>query len=344
LQRYSVHPLTFTFAKAKLAKVSQWEENARKRWAEWYLSFAIEKSSDHNWWEEQRLSHKYLNKEWGNLLAVFDWCQDKEIYYHAMKKFWLRENTSEFAKIYGYWEDRVEWLRWLMQKAEEYGEMQDMVAAASGIIWTFTRMGRNDQLEEANRLSKIAWKYRDYANPKILSLLTDNIAVNCIRQQRWEDAMSWFNISLEFLHKSGADYREEARKKCHILYYKAEFYQKTGDFAQAEDLYQKGLRLAEYGCWERAVFFFKNRLADIAIERDDLDVAGTLLSDGLSMARRKSDKRAIALYQRSFAKIESKKKNWEVSRQHAEMALDIFVRLGMQNESYEMQNFLKALE
>ena len=342
---FSLHSLTLTFVRAKTKQFPEWEEETREKWINWFLNFALD-NMEHDWSHETYLSHANLNDKWTNLMSVFNWCREHNIWDDRIELFWLNESVSEFTKTYGYWDERLYWLNWLKMVASERNDHEGIVDATSGIIWTLARQGSNNQYQEALDQAMQAWNLREFVTSKSLCNLSDNIAVLYTKlEDQDEEALIWFEQALSLLEEAEVDDAFYARKKCHIIYYKAEYYQMVEkDFNKAGSLYKEGYKYAKQGKWHRAVYFFKNRLADIAIMQGNISEAKNLLENGVEMARSRKDRRAIALYNSTYARLEKKQNNHSQSAQYAQDALKEFNNLGMQREAKQMKQLLTEIK
>ncbi|SRR6266567_2837609 len=127
--RYHMLPLTREYALAELAAHPVFEREARKRWVEWYIHFAEEYGGKD--WKEWHIHFDRVEEEWENLLAVFNWCGLHERY-DELRIFWQPESKGgieHVASIYGYWNDRLTWLHWLIQASERRGDWTAAVRA-----------------------------------------------------------------------------------------------------------------------------------------------------------------------------------------------------------------------
>jgi hypothetical protein len=338
--QYGMLPLTREYASAELVVHPDFEREARKRWVAWHLSFAREYGGRD--WHEWHIQYDRLEEEWGNLLAVFDWCaaQDR---YEDIKAFWKEPCVSGFASIYGYWNDRLIWLDWLIQASERRGDWPTAVEAISDMGWTLTLMGTIECLKTADELFERAWDVHTYADLSTQCELANNRAVLRLRQMDYAGAQEWLDVSESLWEQTLDQERDSIRRWIAIIYYRAEVCFRTGDFNQAQVFYRKMLEHSQAIGWERAIVYAQNWLADIAIMQGELDEAARLLQAGLLISERNMDKRRTAFYKRSFARLEQARGNVTEVRRWATEALDGFDRLGMQPEAEEMQRLLESL-
>lgn len=340
--RCNMLPLTREYALAELIAHPDFDREARERWVKWYMSFV----KDHGGrdWEEFHIQYDRLEEEWENLLVVFDWCADQERY-DTLIEFWRgKEGVADFTNIYGYWNDRLVWLDWLIQKAERRGDWPTVVEAISQKIWTLSMMSQSCHLEEADALAEIAWNLHDHADPRFQRRLTHNIGILRIRQGNYTNALRWLARCEALKNNKCHDKRENTRHQIADEYWRAVIHYRNKEYDRAEKIFQELIEFAKTIDWLRAVLYIQNWLADIAIVHDELSKAEKLLQTGLPVTERNNDKRRIAFFKRSFAYLEQARKNLIEARRWGRQALDGFDRLGMHPEANEMRQLLEELK
>lgn len=334
-EQYRMLSLTREYALTELTIHTEFEQEARERWVKWYLDFAHRYGGEDS--GDWQIKYDYLEREWGNLLAVLDWCaaQDR---YEDVKKLW--KPVNRYTNIYGFWSERVYWLGWLIQLADRQSDWSTWFYAASRKGWTLTLMGQQQNLEAAEQLFNEAWSRREYANIHVQDYLAKNMAALRIRQEQYEDAHRWLNIKEDLLRNAHLNEKDRIRYSSTIVRYRADIHYLEGNYDQAKTLYQQVKVQAEKVGWQRRVNYVQNKLADIAIKQGELDKGEKLLNIGLVVAERNKDKGLSSDYQRCFAYLERARGNVEKSQEHAKKAIDGFNRLGMLQEAEDMRTFL----
>lgn len=338
--RFSLLSLTREYALAELAAHPNFELEARERWVEWYLNFTKEYGGRD--WQEWHIQYDRLEEEWENLLSVFDWCAAEERY-TDLTALWQEERVGGFVNIYGYWDDSLIWLNWLLLASERRGDWPVAVEAMADIAWRLTMMAQSEQLEEAEALLKRAWSLRDYPDVKVRFAITHNMAVLNIRQKKYTEAHYWLDLAEALVDKVFLEEREGVRRWISNPYWRAVAAYESKDYDRSETLFQQVMEHGRAIRWQRVVIYAQNWLADIAIVREKLDEAEHLLLTGLPVAERNRDKRRTAFYKRSFAYLEQKRGNLAEALRWAEAALDGFERLGMQPEIEETNKLVQLL-
>jgi len=333
--RYSMLSLTREYALAELAAYPTFELESRERWIQWYFDFT--KNNGQEEWEEWHLKYDLLQEEWENILALLTWCAAQERYIDVIK---LWKNIREFTNIYGYWEDRMFWLEWIIKASEVRGELSVLVESMSDKGWTLFLKSQN--LEIAEQILLEAWNLRNHVTDEIKAMLADHLGSLYIRQKKYDQGLLWLTKEEKLINNSTLGYKKRIRCLITIPYYRAEVFYLNGDYDIAKELYQQVVKYGEEIGWQRAVNYAQNWLADIAIKQGDLKKAEQLLTTGLIIAKRNNDKRRVAYYERSFAYLEKASGHINKAAEWANISIDGFKRLGMRQELEEMKSFFDS--
>lgn len=335
--RYIMLPLTREYALSELVAHASFEREARMRWIEWYLSFTQEYGGKD--WKDWNSRYDRIEEEWENLLAVFDWCATRE-QYEAIQTFWQERHLVKFAHIYGYWDDRQFWLKWLIQSAEKRGDWSNAVRAMTDMGSTLILMG---QLEDANRYLKQAWEMHKFADPRVQLILAQKITYLYIEQKEYTNALSWLDRA-KVLHDIAATSLEEperSRRLIDFLLHRSLIFYKRKDYKQAELCYTEILNRAQAIGWQRVFIFAQIHLAYIAIAQDRFEEAEALLQTSLLVNK---DKRLAAFHKHTFAYLYQKQGNIDEACRLAREAREGFELLGMKLEAREADELLQQLQ
>jgi len=335
---YEILPLTREYALSELATHPQFEQEARSRWVTWYLDFTKEYAGKD--WKEWYIPYDRIEDEWENLLAVFDWCAAHEEY-SIVQTFWQERYLVKFAHIYGYWDDRLIWLDWLIQAGKKRGDWSNAIRAMVDKASTLTILG---QLDEAEELLKQAWHKYKHATPWVQLILIAKTANLCISQEHYLEAIPWLDQAGDLLNKVQFEEPEHTRRWIDLQTYRGLAYYKKGDYVQAKHCYQEVLQLSQAITWQRMIILARLHLAYIAIAQKQFNEAEILLETGLPVVDNNTDKRLSALYRQAFAQIYSSKGKVSEAQIWAKEALDGFEYLGMKAEAEETREMLHALQ
>ena len=334
--RYTMLPLTREYALSELAAYAFFEQEARARWVEWYLAYTQEFGGKD--WHDWYTRYDRIDEEWENLLTVFDWCAT-HAQYDILQLFWQERQLVKFAHVYGYWDDRLLWLDWLIQAAEKRRDWTNAVKAMVDIGSTYTLMG---QFEEANQYFQRALQLHKYADPVAQLLLAQKISDFHIRLKEYSTALSWLDQAKTLLDEIAPilEERELTRRRADFQSHRGFLFYSQKDYEQAEQCYRDVLNKAQITDWERTAIYAQNHLAYIAIAQDNLDEAKELLQEGLPV---NEDKRLIAFHKHTLAYFYQKKGNLNEALLLAREAFDGFERLGMKQEAQEVGELLQIL-
>lgn len=340
-ERYSVLPLTREYALAELATQPLFAATARERWVQWYLDYTAQHGGQES--KEWQIHYDRLAEEWGNIQAVLNWCAAQDNY-EAMRDFWSDARLRSCANIYGYWDDRLLWLDWLQAAAERRGDWEIAVRAAMESGWTYALIGAEHSLAKADQLLAYAGSHQQQALPDTCVDVTRNTAILRIRQRRYADAVTCLTQGAAVLKYISVDSNKNRRDEISHSYYRAEVHFHCEEYAQAEDLYRQVMAQAQAIGWQRAGIYAQNWLADIAILQGRWAEAETLLQSGMAVAERNKDKRRLAFYRYSLARLEQQRGNPALMLQWAHAARDLFERLGMAPEATQIAQLIAAAD
>jgi tetratricopeptide (TPR) repeat protein len=372
--RLRMLPLTREYALAELGAHPDFEQEARERWINWYLRFA-QHYGGHDM-EEWHVRFDRLDEEWENLLALFDWCASHERY-DVIKAFWCAEEPGsvvDFTTLYGYWDDRLAWLSWLIDTAKGRGDWLTLLDAIASKAITLTLMNnpssvkekddvearnlsplesldkkayvQEGEYQEAKDCFKEAQTYLSYAEPHVKVRLFINNAYLYIflgseQPTYFDKANGLLDQAMDAVQQVPMPLR--TRFILNIEYdYAAVLYWRK-EFAAAREAFNSVMERANTFGWQWLANYAQNYLGDIAVNEGDYDEAERLLEPGLKMAERNKEKRRIASYKRSLAYLRQKQGRVDDALAWAREARDGFDRLGIEHERRKMDHLIHNL-
>ncbi|BBD65046.1 hypothetical protein NIES4072_12900 [Nostoc commune NIES-4072] len=274
-----------------------------------------------------------------NLRAVLYWCKDQDRY-EAVRDLWML--LIHYANVYAYWDDRLDWLQWLIEQSERRGEWSSFVKIIVRKSWLLIRECSSVSLKEADKILRRTWILRDHADLCVQADLAESMARLQIRQKDYQDARHWLTVEEKLVIEANLEERQHIRYFIPVLYHRAEILYLEGEYSLAKKLFQDVMQSAEKISWHRVINSARNWLADIAIEQGDRNEAEKLLIQGFTVAEMTHNKRRLARYQRSLARWEKKWGSAEKAYQLSIKAIDGFKLLGMTRDAQEMQIFLDS--
>jgi LuxR family glucitol operon transcriptional activator len=351
--RFRMLPLTREYALAELGRYPKFEQEARDRWINWYLRFT-QRYGGHDM-EEWHIGFDRLEREWENLLAVFDWCTSQELY-DMIKAFWCAEEPGsvvDFTTIYGLWDDRLNWLSWLMSTAGARGDWLTDLDTLASHAYTLTLMGR---YEDAEELFKRGQRLRPHVEPQIVARFLLNYGYLHIFQNRFDEVTPLLDQAMEFAQQVPEPLRTRLTvntdyNRAASFYWRAQWKRERGDMGGWQDdviVAREGfgavMERGKDSGWRRISNYAQNYLADIAIQEGNYDQAEHLLEPGLTMAERNNERRRTSSYKRSFANLSWKQGKLDEALDWAQKARDGYERLGAKQEMQGMDEMIQDLK
>lgn len=337
--RYSMLSLTREYALAELAAYPEFEKAARQRWLNWYLDY-VRKYGGNDLFQFN-VRYEYLYLEWGNILALLDWCT-VQILYEDIKKLWACINN--YLHHYGYWDVSLSLHDWIAQEAKHRLDWATYFEAMKNKSYTLIYQDGKHNLNEADEILSDLWSLRHYSELRVMLSFITHIAILRIRQIKLKKARYWLKSYEKMINQVNLDEREKKQRYIYKTYYQAEIFYLEENYDIAKVLYQEIWWESEKTSWLRFANHAQNWLADIAIKQNNLSEAEELLNTGLPVAESRNDKLRIARYYRSWANLEKAKGNIAKSREWAIKALDGFNRLGMMEDAEKIQALLDCIK
>lgn len=296
--RYRMLPLTREYALAELGRYPDFQQEARQRWIDYYKNHALQYGG-HDM-QEWHLKFDHLEEEWENYLAVFDWCAHREDY-DTIRFFWCTEEPGsviDFTTTYGLWDDRLNWLAWLMNTAGARGDWPTVLDTLISYAYTLTLISR---YEEADELFERGHKLLTEADRASETRLLFNHGNLCIFMERFEKAHQLFTQASQVVQHVPEPLR--TRYMLSIDYYRSGTYFYQKNYKAAQTWFSAVKQKATVFGWHRFSNYAQNYLADLAILEGNFEEAGHLLEAGYIMADRNHEKRRTFAYLRSLATL-----------------------------------------
>lgn len=338
--RYGLHPLAQAFLSTRLNGLPAWEAEARERWVNWWLAFTQKHGGPDG--TEWACQYDPLEEEWENLMLTCTWCRTNNRY-ETLRAFWSASGLLSMTSIYGYWNERISWLRWLRQEAERRADWTTAVESMAEQGFTLVQMGH---IDEARAVFKQARGRRHFASAGAQLTLAENIVQWHIKTNEFREAQYWLKKADHLLHVSRLDGSAWKRHLLTIQYFYGIIYLEKQDRNRAETYFREVLAGTQEIGWQRGTVYAWQFLADIARWRGEFERAETLLKDGLAIAERNKDRRRTAYYKRSLAYLllqRDRHRGLDEAINRARQAQDEFERLGMKPEVNKLRHLLKHL-
>jgi hypothetical protein len=346
--RYSILSITREYAILELEKDEnkEFKKEARERWLNWYLDFT--KLYGGQDWEGWRAKYDRLEEEWENIQSVLNWYAEKSKWNKVLQ---LWENVDNYADLSGYWQDRRYW--WALLGGKD-GSAITRVKALSEKGFILTLMGKYKEAEEY--LNK-AWDCHNEVDKVVQSTVANHLAILAKCNKDYTQSHKWLNIEADLLLECPSDTKRKPRYQIRNLYYHAEINYLEGKKDIAKSEFEQVIHLSRKIGWQRFKNYAKNSLAEIYIENSDLEAAEMLLKAGLSSAIQAREKRRIALYHASYARLyyqqaqkvkkaelaEKSKPYIEEAKESAIKAMEVFSKEFMLDENNEINKLIEQI-
>jgi tetratricopeptide (TPR) repeat protein len=344
--RYSILSITREYVILELATDAnkEFRQEARERWFSWYLDFT--KLYGGQDWEGWRAKYDRLEEEWENIQSVLHWYAEKSKWNKVLQ---LWENIDNYADLSGYWQDRRYW--WALLGKND-GSAITRVKASSEKGFILTLMGNYEDAEEY--LNK-AWDIHKEIDTVFQSTVANHLSILAKCRKDYCQAHKWLDIEAELLSECPPETKKKPRYEVRNLYYRAEIHYLEGrkDLAKLE--FEQVIQFSRTIGWQRFKNYAKNSLAEIYIAQGDLDAAEIMIKAGLSSAVQAREKRRVALYHASYARLyyqkaqEVKKGELqeeftpciEMAREYSTKAIEVFSKEFMADEINEINILIK---
>jgi hypothetical protein len=344
LNRYSLISIVSNYMNSELClqKNENFTKAARRNWINWYKAY-VKKHGGLDW-QDWRIHYDKIDLEWQNILSLLNWCRYDNLKekYESIRTIWI--DLDFYIDLNGYWHIRIEWWKYLKDKAYSYSEYKTYTRALVELAWTYILMGGDK--------CKLAEECLNEVNSNLdrLSLETSinfykNFAVYYMTQKDYNKAHQYIAKSSEVLNSQSSLTLEKkmvSRLQVSNYYYSAEINYKRGNKSDALKEFQCAANLADQIGWQRLSNYSYNYISLIYIEMDGLDEAKEILEKGLKDARHSREIRRIALYELAFALLYQKRENYSTAINYANSCLEVFRNSLMQEEVAIVDSIIKG--
>jgi hypothetical protein len=323
--RYKLHQVVHTYMNNILVNDPPTNNYLRQLWMQWYYNKFVSRFDEQTWEDWQ--DYQPLEIEWLNISAVVDWCFYKSPdQYQKCIDFW--NALKGFTMFRGRWQERNQWLKWLIKEAEFQNDAQTLALALYHQSLTRACLDETDYSKKAMNLALAAWDLNVDFNDKF-NLIT-HIAMLHIRSQTPKSlilAGQWLKDATK------SKQNIPAVDIFKIKYYQAELEFNLQNIDTALSLYQGALALPISQNHPRFVVYAQGRIAKIFIAQDRLTEAEELLINSLGLLTANKDARGIAFCQFHLAVLRKKQANKDGWMYWSKMAINSFQQLNMDKEA-----------
>ena len=331
---YAMHSLTRDYVRTKLDENSGFKQQAQERWVEWYLKLLSPFAADWLDWQDYDL----LQQDWANIRTVIEWCI-AEGRYQQVWQAW--QGLRSYTLYRGHWDERREWMAWLMQAAQRLG---DDAALAKTLYYqgqTLAHLDETDALGEAFNLFKQAWSFQASVSPEFQFEIVSYLIGLSLRQNRLPEAQIWLAQGQALLDKVTDNQSIHQRDQCQIHYHGAELHLRQHQYKTAGQEYSKALEIAKKIKWQRLSAYIKGGKAHLLLVQEKYDEAAAFLTEALEAVQTHRDKRAVAKCYYLFAQIAKQLGDRKQLKDWVTLGQQEFQQLGMLNEAAAAKELLR---
>ena len=337
LEKYTMLPLTRSYVEAQLKTHSNFQRSAQERFVKWYLEFIrIHGNTNFKEWQ----NYHDLEGEWQNITRAIEWCLSPERY-KDFQEFWLY--LKGFTRFYGYWDERLSWMDWLIEAAKQRQDWETVAKAMFDKAETLTLIDQPAPLQEAIALCHQALESHKSTVSTLPFDVMTTLAFLYINQQQFDLAREWLAKGKNWLERFDGEQSTRDRLQIYLLYYQAQICLNTSDLDPAKKLYDKALLKAKTIGWRLGIIYIYGWLASVAIEQGHFKEAESLLNQNFIEANDNNDRRCIAVYKHSFARLEKARGNLAECHHWAKLAKEDFERLKMLREVKKINTLIQDL-
>ena len=326
-ERYTMHSLTREYATAELRANSRFEEEARDRWVEWYLEF-LAVHGEENWYDWHPASP--VDAEWENIREVVEWCREQNSYQDFLD---LWQHLKGYTQTYGHWNERLVWMKWLMDEAEKHQNWPVMADAMYHYARTLRFFDQPDSRVEAIEVANRIWEISATDNWQLLTDVALLLVTLHTNEEEYDIALRWLKKSKTLYERSTGSTKERRQQWITIPYYEAEIVLKMGRRQEAQGLYSCALERSETVGLKRSAAYIRGELGALKMLDGDLDAAEELLVAVLPLAKEHRDQRCLAYAYSHLAEVYKRKDAEAEAKNFANLAIDQFQILGMPEQS-----------
>jgi tetratricopeptide (TPR) repeat protein len=328
--RYTLHPLVRAFAGARLAEQPAFEEEARKRWLEWY----VELTAQVGWcWDDvTRLS--LLDPEHETAYHVLEWSFEYHYYTISLQ---IARGIRYYYVMHGFLDRGLLVYIKGADAASKLGNIgQEVVLLAVG-IQILGRQGDFALIESyLPRLHHLA--------------CSDSVTEDVIALFEYHCAVAWYWMARDDFQKAEQAFRKGTAMAQKTL----PVYHCLGAQWLGLSLYKQEKRREARNFFQEAVWYGEHggaefclaqaQLANLELDVGNLDIAEKWLLDAMEVGGGIHDREVLCIIYRIYARLYTLRNDLPAAHASLMEAIDLFQRAGMRGELAEAREELARLE
>jgi hypothetical protein len=329
--RYTLHPLVRAFATMKLEEQSGFEAGARERWVEWYKQL-VERINVTSY-SIDGFAQFEIEEE--SVFSAMTWAI-QNAWFAAGLRLVLRTNYYYYVR--GIWDKNIVANQIGAVAAHHLSEFRIEMRLLAYYVQRLIMQG--NLVEAERQLGYIESLYQQYESPAALShVLQHTRAHFALAQNRLIEAREIWEDNLQ-----RPALLDQPTYGINTQIWIADCLYRSGELEQARNLATCALTEAMKSGYVRGSVALQLRLAAIANEEGDLEVARKWLDAAYLVITQYTDRPNLARYHRIAARLYTIRRDLPAARLALAETIDLFERLGMRRELAEAREELARLD
>jgi len=327
-RRYSIHPLTRSFAEARLSENPTFEQEARLQLAAYFT----ERCKEMGKWGYTP-GFEWFESELPNLFAVIEWANCAQEWNTV---------TSIFVHLYyflgtrGYWQERIKYGQMALEAAEQAGDRSSAAVCRHTLGWILLRQGKYVDAEELVRSCIKSWI--DLGQKKDATWAMITLAKIAVAQGDLAQARKVIDEATRVVGDTG--YEAVAQG---LLTTQGRIELQSGNFEAAHTLLLRALEATQRRGSGVSVGSRQIDLGHVALVQNQLGEAASYFESALESSRQFLRQDNMAKAEFGLARVHALRGNTSRAMKLTLSAREQFVRMGMEHEVSEADALLHQL-
>ena len=328
-RRYTLHPLTRSFAQTRLASEEGLKKDARLNLARYYMDKGCKMRGE---WGDVR-GFPWFEAELQNIFAVMQWLNQNQKWEELISIF---RCLYYFLGTAGYWDERLRFGKMVLEAAEANNDQRALAEMLYAQGWTLMRQGHFAEAEEILEASKKVHTDLQQQSSAAWAMIT--LAKMMVMQGNLERAKQIVEDATNL-----AEEDEPLRNATGLLATKGKIELKLGNLDLARALFHESFELVNQQQYSSSGGSRLLDLGEVALAQNNLNEAETFFGKGLATSEACLRQDNIALAHFSLAKVHRLRGDKAEARRMAFIAKDQFERLGMDYRLNQVAQLIQQL-
>jgi tetratricopeptide (TPR) repeat protein len=314
--RYTLHALVRAFALAKLSEQASFNAAARGRWMDWYIELASK--ADYCWNDANKL--KILDPEKNNIIGILRWCYEHQKYGWIVQ---LMKKVKFYHYVRGLWGEYQDIYLLGIEATHKVGDFAEEILLLSYYIEVTSFQKKTNTTEMLERLHYLIKENSTNLELKYIYNYYQTLGIYWSERDELDKAYQYWQKALEVALQDRSHFMATAYQNVGVGLYRKKL------IPEAQEMFQKAFCQALHFHYQKTMFCSQWRLANIALDKVELDKAKEFLTHSENYLQIYQDRRCIALLKQSWARFYSLTGNDTLANTLKDTANDLFKRLGI---------------